>query len=76
MHCLYHPFFRYAMPLQLIRILRIDRERGAFKTFHAVIKNHFKVMILQPYTVFCVLSDEYIQPFVRDNTCFINVYSD
>ena len=39
------------MPLQLVRILRIDRQRGAFKTFHAVIKNHFKVIIFKEFTI-------------------------
>ena len=39
------------MPLQLVRILRIDRQRGAFKTFHAVIKNHFKVIIFKELTI-------------------------
>ncbi|XP_065063098.1 potassium voltage-gated channel subfamily KQT member 4-like isoform X2 [Rhopilema esculentum] len=46
---------RYAMPLQLIRILRIDRERGAFKTFHAVIKNHFKELLTCWYMGFIVV---------------------
>eukprot|EP00794_Sanderia_malayensis_P012171 gene12171-13426_t len=46
---------RYAMPLQLIRILRIDRQRGAFYTFHAVIKNHFKELLTCWYMGFIVV---------------------
>jgi len=46
---------RFAMPLQLIRILRIDRQRGAFKTFHAVIKNHFRELLTCWYMGFIVV---------------------
>ena len=35
-------FLRYLFLLQLFRVLRIDRHRGAFATFKAVVKNHFK----------------------------------
>lgn len=34
---------RYLFLLQLLRVLRIDRHRGAFETFKCVVKNHFKV---------------------------------
>ena len=36
-------FCRYLFLLQLLRVLRIDRHRGAFETFKCVVKNHFKV---------------------------------
>ena len=39
-------FNRYLFLLQLFRVLRIDRHRGAFETFKLVVKNHFKVRII------------------------------
>eukprot|EP00794_Sanderia_malayensis_P012156 gene12156-13410_t len=52
---LQHDEYRYLLLLQLLRVLRIDRHRGAFATFKLVVKNHFKELLTCWYMGFIVI---------------------